>query len=111
MLAFDPMGQGERVNYPDSSGTRTRLRSADDGTQCRAGRMLLVGDTATRMQVWDAVRSLDVLASHPSVDPKRLASTGQSGGATVTMLLARGSEAFDGGGVQRQYRELWRPEA
>ena len=26
--------------------------------------------------------------SHPQVDPKRLASTGQSGGATVTMMLA-----------------------
>jgi Acetyl xylan esterase (AXE1) len=42
----------------------------------------------TGMQTWDAVRSLDVLASHPLVDPKRLASTGQSGGATVTMMLA-----------------------
>ena len=49
--------------------------------------MLLVGDTATRMQTWDAVRSLDVLASHPLVDPKRLASTGQSGGGTLTMFL------------------------
>ena len=49
--------------------------------------MLLVGDTATRMQAWDAVRSLDVLASHPLVDPKRLASTGQSGGGTLTMFL------------------------
>ena len=40
------------------------------------------------MQVWDAVRSLDYLAAHPLVDPKRLASTGQSGGGTLTMLLA-----------------------
>ena len=39
-------------------------------------------------QVWDAIRSLDYLASHPLVDPARLASTGQSGGATLTMLLA-----------------------
>jgi dienelactone hydrolase len=49
--------------------------------------MLLVGDSATRMHAWDAVRSLDVLASHPLVDPKRLASTGQSGGGTTTMFL------------------------
>ena len=39
------------------------------------------------MQVWDAVRSLDYLAAHPLVDPKRLASTGQSGGGTQTMHL------------------------
>src|SRR5712692_11637813 len=50
--------------------------------------MLLLGRTCTRLQVWDAVRSLDYLATHPQVDPKRLASMGQSGGATVTMLLA-----------------------
>jgi dienelactone hydrolase len=40
------------------------------------------------LQVWDAVRSLDCLASHPLVDPQRLGSTGQSGGGTLTMLLA-----------------------
>lgn len=87
VLAFDPMGQGERTYYPRAGGTLTRLSSADDEHTLPGKQMLLVGDTATRMQVWDAVRSLDVLASHPSVDPKRLASTGQSGGGTVTMLL------------------------
>jgi len=80
VLAFDPMGQGERTYY--------RVGNADE-EHSRAGRqMLLVGDTATRLQVWDAVRSLDVLAGHPMVDARRLGSTGQSGGGTVTMLLA-----------------------
>jgi dienelactone hydrolase len=88
VLAFDPMGQGERIYYPGSSLQRTRLRSADDEHTTPGKQMLLVGDTCMRMQVWDAVRSLDYLAAHPLVDPKRLASTGQSGGATVTMLLA-----------------------
>jgi dienelactone hydrolase len=88
VLAFDPMGQGERTYYPKEGGTLTRLESADS-EHTRPGRqMLLVGDTATRMQAWDAVRSLDVLAAHPLVDPKRLASTGQSGGGTLTMFLA-----------------------
>ncbi len=80
VLAFDPMGQGERSYYHTSDV---------DEEHSRPGRqMLLVGDTATRMQLWDAMRSLDVLASHPLVDVKRLASVGQSGGATLTMLLA-----------------------
>jgi dienelactone hydrolase len=80
VLAFDPMGQGER----------TYLHAGDaDEEHSRFGRqMLLVGETASRLQLWDAVRSLDVLAAHPLVDPKRLASMGQSGGATLTMLLA-----------------------
>jgi len=50
--------------------------------------MLLKGTTSTWLQTWDAVRSLDYLASHPMVDTKRLGATGQSGGGTTTMFLA-----------------------
>ncbi len=88
VLGFDPMGQGERAYYPREDGYMTRLDSADEEHSRPGRQMLLVGDTSTRLQLWDAVRSLDVLAAHPLVDPDRLASTGQSGGATLTMLLA-----------------------
>lgn len=88
VLAFDPMGQGERIAYPDSSGTNSRLGSPTAEHDVPGKQLLLLGDSATRYQVWDAIRSLDYLASHESVDPKRLASAGQSGGATLTMLLA-----------------------
>ena len=88
VLGPDPMGQGERTYYPAKGELTTRLGSADEEHSRPGRQMLLVGDTATRMQTWDAVRSLDVLASHPLVDPKRLASTGQSGGGTLTMFLA-----------------------
>ncbi len=87
VLAFDPMGQGERIYYPAANG-KTRLASVDDEHTYPGKQMLLVGDTATRFQVWDAIRSLDYLAAHPQVDATRLASTGQSGGGTLTMLLA-----------------------
>ena len=87
VLAFDPMGQGERIYYPGPKGS-TRLGSADSEHTYPGQQMLLTGDTATRFQVWDAVRSLDYLASRPEVDVKRLASTGQSGGGTLTMMLA-----------------------
>ena len=89
VLAFDPMGQGERTYYPrPNNGTLTRLDSADDEHTLPGRQMLLAGQTATRLQTWDAVRSLDVLAAHPSVDASRLASTGTSGGGTLTMMLA-----------------------
>ncbi len=84
VLAFDPMGQGERI-YIQNAG---HSLSADDQHTIPGKRMLLVGDTATRMQTWDAVVSLNILASHPKVDARRLASTGQSGGGTLTMFLA-----------------------
>jgi cephalosporin-C deacetylase-like acetyl esterase len=88
VIAFDPAGQGERTNYPREGGWLTRLGSADDEHTTPGRQMLLTGDTMTGLQLWDSIRSLDVLESHPMVDRRRLASTGQSGGATLTMLLA-----------------------
>lgn len=88
VLGFDPMGQGERTYYPGPNPARTRLGSADDEHTEPGRQMLLLGDSSTRLQTWDAVRSLDYLASLPMVDRARLASTGQAGGGTNTMLLA-----------------------
>jgi cephalosporin-C deacetylase-like acetyl esterase len=85
VLAFDPMGQGERIAYPQAA-------SAVAEHTIPGRQMLLVGETATGLLLWDAMRSLDVLAADPRVDPKRLASTGQSGGGTLTMLLAAADE-------------------
>ena len=87
VLAFDPQGQGERIYYPDATGRRSRLPSADDEHSTAGWQMLLSGDTATRLQTWDAVRSLDYLLSLPYVDPRRVATTGQSGGGTDSMFL------------------------
>src|ERR1041384_1215225 len=41
VLAFDPMGQGERTNYPRSGGWLTRLGSADDEHTVPGRQMLL----------------------------------------------------------------------
>lgn len=85
VLAFEPMGQGERIYYPRPDGA-SRLGPDEEHTY--PGRqMLLKGISTVRLQTWDVVRSLDYLAAHPLVDPARLASTGQSGGGTNTMLL------------------------
>ena len=47
----------------------SRLRSADEEHTFPARQMLLVGTNCSALQLWDAVRSLDYLASHPAVDP------------------------------------------
>ena len=92
VLAFDPMGQGERVYYLGSSKRHSRLANPDAEHTVPGRQMILYGDTVTRMQVWDAIRSLDFLAAHPQVDPKRIGATGHSGGGTVTMLLSAADE-------------------
>lgn len=89
VLGFDPMGQGERTYYPGPVPSRTRLPGgADDEHTVPGKQMLLIGDSSARLQLWDTVRSLDYLASHPLVDATRLGVTGQSGGGTNTMMLA-----------------------
>ena len=92
VLAFEPMGQGERINYPDASGLHSRLSDPDSEHTMPGKQLLLFGDTTTQFQLWDAIRSLDYLTSLPMVDPKRVASVGHSGGGTLTMLLAAGDE-------------------
>src|SRR5581483_7484717 len=92
VFAFDPMGQGERVAYPNSTGTRSRLPDVDAEHTTPGKQMLLYGDTATRFQLWDAMRAMDYLASVPVVDSKRIGGTGHSGGGTLTMLLACADE-------------------
>jgi cephalosporin-C deacetylase-like acetyl esterase len=111
VLAFDPIGQGERTNYPQPDGWLTRLRSATDEHTVPGRQMLLTGETAAGAMLWDAMRSLDVLASHPKVDPRRLASTGQSGGATLTMILAAVDDRLAAAAVSSGNTENFAPGA
>lgn len=92
VLAFDPMGQGERINYLNEAGTASRLADCDTEHTLPGKQMLLFGDSCTRFQLWDAMRSLDYLLSLPEVDSKHVASVGHSGGGTLTMLLAAADE-------------------
>ncbi|HEY1212267.1 MAG TPA: alpha/beta fold hydrolase, partial [Bryobacteraceae bacterium] len=92
VLAFDPIGQGERINYLSASGNSSRLPNCDAEHTVPGKQLILFGDSMTRLQLWDAKRSLDYLLSLPFVDPKRVASVGHSGGGTLTMLLAGADE-------------------
>ena len=88
VLAFDPMGQGERNQAWDRrSGTALAGGSTDQhfaaGTQS-----ILMGDSFMRYRVWDAKRALDYLVSRPEVNAAKVGATGCSGGGTVTTYIS-----------------------
>ena len=109
VLIYDPISQGERVQY-------TRRDGADYPRGCCAehtmagNQMQLVGDFLGTWRVWDGVRGLDYLLSRPEVDPARVGVTGNSGGGTLTSYLTaldrRFAFAAPGCYVTRQLHNL-----
>ncbi|HEX6739925.1 MAG TPA: acetylxylan esterase, partial [Vicinamibacteria bacterium] len=88
VLAYDPVGQGERLQHYDPELRASRAGGPTEEHGQAAARAELVGDSVARYFVWDAMRGLDYLASLAEVDPRRLGAVGCSGGGTITTYLA-----------------------
>ena len=87
-LAWDTIGQGERVQLYDEDFQASKVvRSTTEHTM-NGIQTLLVGDALARYTVWDGIRALDYLVSRPEVDAKRIGLTGNSGGGTHTAYIA-----------------------
>ena len=74
-------------------GTRRDEAARRAGPQvesCRpaACAALLLGQTMAGWRAWDAMRSIDYLATRPEVDLSRIATLGASGGGTTSLLTA-----------------------
>lgn len=91
VLAIDPIGQGEHVQYYDpgidfSSIGYTVIEHCFFGNQC-----FLSGVSPGRYFIWDGIRGIDYLLTRGDVDPGRIGVTGFSGGGTISSYIA----AFD----------------
>ena len=86
VLVFDPIGQGERLQYGhQEAGTRPR---PGVGEHLYAGnQQFLVGEFFGSWRAWDGIRALDYLLSRPEVDSRQIGITGNSGGGTMTTWL------------------------
>lgn len=88
VLAYDPFGQGERIEYP---GARPGLSALGGGTsehEYAGRRLILLGANFGLFRAWDGIRGIDYLLTRAEVDPERIGCCGQSGGGTLTQFLA-----------------------
>jgi cephalosporin-C deacetylase-like acetyl esterase len=89
VLSYDPIGQGERLQYPDPAKPGTSLAVRPTGEHGEASlQPMLIGETFAKYEIWDAMRGVDYLASLPEVDPQRIGAVGCSGGGTVTAITS-----------------------
>lgn len=86
-LIYDPIGQGERLQYvtdqltsKKGAGVREHLHGGNQ--------QFLVGEFLGSWRAWDGIRALDYLLTRPEVDPNHVGVTGNSGGGTMTTWLS-----------------------
>ncbi len=88
VLAYDPIGQGERRQYWDPATRLTDVGGATTEHSMCGQLLLLLGEDLTGYRVWDGVRAINYLQSRPEVDPQRIGCAGHSGGGTLTMFIS-----------------------
>jgi cephalosporin-C deacetylase-like acetyl esterase len=88
VLAYDPFGQGERIEYPGSRPGQSALGGGTSEHEYAGRRLILLGANFGLFRAWDGIRGIDYLLTRAEVDPERVGCCGQSGGGTLTQFLA-----------------------
>jgi cephalosporin-C deacetylase-like acetyl esterase len=88
VLAYDPFGQGERIEYPGNRAGQSALGGGTSEHEYAGRRLILLGANFGLFRVWDGIRGIDLLLTRAEVDPERIGCCGQSGGGTLTQFLA-----------------------
>lgn len=87
-LAYDPIGQGERLQYYDAEKKISFVGNpTGEHGEANIGPML-IGETVARYMVNDAMRAVDYLSARSDIDAQRIGAFGCSGGGTMTAYAA-----------------------
>lgn len=88
VLAFDPVGQGERLQAYDARLGRSIIGGSTEQHFMNGAQAVLAGHNVARYFIWDGIRGIDYLVSRPEVDPERIGCSGCSGGGTQTTYIS-----------------------
>ncbi|GAA4729121.1 alpha/beta hydrolase family protein [Flavisolibacter ginsenosidimutans] len=91
VFAFDPMGQGERLQYYNSKTNKSRFKWPSYEHSYPGAQLFITGNTLANYFIWDGIRAVDYLLTRKEVDGGRIGITGRSGGGTQSAYIA----AFD----------------
>ncbi len=91
VLAFDPVSQGERLQYLHKKGKKSLYNTPTKEHSYAGGQCFINGQSMAKYMIWDGIRSIDYLVSRVEVDSTRIGITGRSGGGTQSVYIS----AFD----------------
>lgn len=90
VLAFDPIGQGERIQYPKAKSPQYFFQRFGPTHEHSYGGSpaFLSGVSPALYFVWDGIRAVDYLLSRKEIDKSRIGIAGRSGGGTQSAYIA-----------------------
>lgn len=87
VFAFDPVGQGERLEYNDPKTGKSVALLTEEHSYSGA-QAFITGASQASYMIWDGIRAVDYLLTRKEIDPERIGITGRSGGGTQSAYIA-----------------------
>lgn len=88
VFAFDPVGQGERLEYFDRSTGKSEIGGPTSEHSYPGGQAYITGNSQAKIMIWDGIRAVDYLLTRDDIDHARIGITGRSGGGTQSAFIA-----------------------